>query len=115
MRGIALLLLIASTGVFAHAVVVESTPKDRAALTAAPREIELRFNVRIEQALARASLRKGKAAPVSLTPRKSTSPQSDRLTVPMPPLGAGSYELHYHVLAADGHATQGILRFSIAP
>ena len=37
-----------------------------------------------------------------------------RLVVPLPPLAAGTYELRYQVLAADGHATQGVLRFRVA-
>ena len=114
MRRALLLALLVAGPAFPHAVVVESIPKDRAELKTAPRQVELRFNVRVEQALARASLKRGDAAPVALPLRKDSA-QSDRLTVPLPSLGPGSYEVRYHVLAADGHTTQGIVRFRVLP
>ena len=110
----ALTMLVSAGPVLPHAVVVDSTPRDQAELTSAPRAVELRFNVRIEQALARASLKTGSGTPVALK-LPPASGQSERLAVPLPPLGPGAYELRYHVLAADGHTTQGVLRFRIRP
>ena len=107
-------LLAASIDASAHAVVVESTLQDGAEVASAPATVELRFNVRIEQALSRASL-KSASGMVPLAPRRGTSRQSNRLIVPLPALGAGAYELRYQVLAADGHTTQGVLRFRVQP
>jgi hypothetical protein len=36
------------------------------------------------------------------------------VTVDLPPLAAGSYGLRYKVLAADGHVTESLLRFTVA-
>ena len=112
---VAVAVLAASLEAFAHAVVVESTFRDGAQLASAPAAVELRFNVRIEQALSRASLKRGSGEPLPLAPRPGPSAQSNRLVVPLPPLGAGAYELRYQVLAADGHTTQGVLRFRVKP
>jgi len=37
----------------------------------------------------------------------------DRLVIPLPPLAPGSYLLRYKILSTDGHATPGILRFTV--
>lgn len=112
---IAILALFAMTPAWPHAVVVESDPPHKAALRAAPERVVLRFNVRIEQALARATLKSGKAEPIALTPLDGGAAQGDRLVIPLPRLAAGAYELRYRVLATDGHTTQGVLRFSVLP
>ena len=111
----AALLAMTCSMAFAHAVVVESTPADRAELREPPKAVELRFNVRIEQSLARATLRTAQTQPVTLTPARGDAPRSERLTVPLPALKPGAYELRYQVLAVDGHTTQGVLRFRIQP
>ena len=98
-----------------HAVAVESDPPHAAGLRAAPERVVLRFNVRIERALTRATLKSGSAAPYALTPLDTGPAQTDRLVIPLPRLGAGEHELRYRVLATDGHATQGVLRFRVLP
>jgi methionine-rich copper-binding protein CopC len=110
---LALIATLACTPCWPHAVVVESSPPFGARLTAAPERVVLRFNVRIEHALARATLKRGDAEPVPLTPLAESAGQSDRLIIPLPPLRAGDYEIRYRVLATDGHTTQGVLRFRV--
>ncbi len=39
--------------------------------------------------------------------------QPDRLVVPLRPLPPGGYVLRYKVLSADGHITEGALRFTV--
>jgi methionine-rich copper-binding protein CopC len=104
-----------SNACLAHALVIDSVPKNGAVLRVPPQQVELRFNVRIERALARASLRTGNAAPSALSPLRAGPAQSERLIIPLPPVGAGEQEVHYKVLAADGHATEGVLRFRVQP
>ena len=38
---------------------------------------------------------------------------ADRLVVPLQPLTPGVYIVRYRVLAADGHVTEGALRFTV--
>ena len=110
-----LVLFAIAPAAWPHAVVVESDPPPKAALRAAPDRVVLRFNVRIEQALSRATLKSGKAEPYALTPLNEGTAQADRLVIPLPRLTAGEYELRYRVLATDGHTTQGVLRFTVRP
>ena len=37
-----------------------------------------------------------------------------KVTVTVPPLAPGTYGLRYKVLAADGHVTESVLRFTVA-
>jgi copper resistance protein C len=97
----------------AHAVLVDSSPRDGAVLEAAPDEATLRFNSRIEKQLTRVGLEDaaGHALTVDRVERAGEPP--DVLTVRLPALAAGSYRLTYRVLAVDGHATPGQVRFTV--
>jgi methionine-rich copper-binding protein CopC len=108
-----LLFLTSYNLCWAHAIVVDSTPREGAVLKQAPDRIQLRFNVKIEKALARVSLTKGGKQRIKLPPSDFSQSAPERLEVLLPPLEPGDYLLRYSVLAADGHATQGVLRFSI--
>ena len=108
-------LSFAAAQCWAHAVVVESIPAQGVTVRTAPGRVVLRFNVRIEHALARATLKSGDGPLVTLTPLQDGPAQSDRLVVPLPALGPGEHELRYRVLATDGHTTQGVLRFRVMP
>ena len=107
--------MLAANVCFAHAVVVNSTPRNGEALRTPPQQIELRFNVRIEQSFARASLRSDGSEALTLKPAASSVAQSERLVIPLPALRSGEYELRYKVLATDGHTTEGVLRFRVLP
>lgn len=95
----------------AHAVLIASVPADGEALPKAPGQVILQFNARIEQRLARVRLvgPNGQAVPL---PRTS-SDRSNRVTIGLPPLPPGEYQLYYRVVAADGHATPGRIRFQV--
>ena len=116
--GAALSICLAWWGLaFAHAVVVESSPREGARLTSPPREIVLRFNARIEKSLTRLTLaaHDGKVVKLPALPQGKAGEAADEiLVIPLPPLAPGSYSLRYKIFATDGHATLGILRFSVA-
>lgn len=107
----ALLALLMPPLVAAHAVVVDSSPADRAVLTRIPPEVLLRFNAKLEKKLVHVKLDRADGATQTLT---DIAPEPARVRVTLPQdLGAGAYTLHYRVLATDGHATQGVLRFTL--
>ncbi len=108
-----LLCLTNYSAASAHALVVESNPRDGALLKQAPDRIRLRFNVKIEKALTRIRLTKGDKQLVKLPASDFSRSAPEKLEVLLPPLQPGDYLLRYSVLAVDGHDTQGILRFSI--
>lgn len=95
----------------AHAVVVASTPPDRAVLTRVPPAVELRFNAKLEKTLVHVKLDRADGATMAL-PDTASEPAIVRVSLPGD-LGNGAYTLHYKVLATDGHATQGVLRFTL--
>lgn len=110
---IALVLMMSAVPLTAaaHAVVIESSPADRAVLTRVPPEIRLRFNAKLEKNLVHAKLERADGASQTLV---DVSPHAARLRFTLPAdLQAGAYTLKYKVLATDGHATQGVLRFTL--
>jgi methionine-rich copper-binding protein CopC len=96
----------------AHAIVLESSPTHEAALAEPPARIVLRFNSRIEAALSRVTIESGTGRPVAL-PAARDAGEANRLVVPLRPLAPGTYVVRYRVLAADGHVTEGALRFTV--
>ena len=100
----------------AHAIVLESVPARDAVLDRAPERVILRFNSKIEKRLSRITLATGKEMPVPvsiLTDGADGDQQPDRLVVPLRPLPPGGYVLRYKVLSADGHITEGALKFTV--
>ena len=111
-------IVVAATPVvaLAHAILVDSTPKQDEVVATAPKEVVLRFNARIEKKVARMTLTDGGGQKIKMPsiPEDKDGPP-ERLVVPLPPLKAGTYRLEYRVLASDGHATPGLLRFKVRP
>jgi methionine-rich copper-binding protein CopC len=97
----------------AHAIVLDSSPRHDAALAESPARIVLRFNSRIEAALSRVTIESTGGRAVALPTARDAIREADRLVVPLGPLGPGTYVVRYRVLAADGHVTEGALRFTI--
>ena len=119
-QGIAILLFywMGIALVYAHAVVIESTPKNGAILLQPPQEIILHFNAKIEKTLAKVSLKTSDGKMVLLPNeainKRDTAETPDYLIIQLPLLEPGTYLLQYKVLAIDGHATLGELRFTIS-
>ncbi len=99
----------------AHSVVIESSPKEKEVLTRAPTEVMLRFSAKIEKSLTRISFStsNGRTIPLPVPIEKSITETPNRLVIPLPNLGPGEYLLRYKVLSIDGHATSGVLHFSV--
>lgn len=108
------LALAAAGPAAAHSLLLESVPAAGATLTAAPRELTLRFNNRIEKALSRMRLLDARGAAHSLAVAVHGGPP-DRLTAAMPTLEPGPWRVEWHVLSADGHVVSGRFEFRLAP
>jgi methionine-rich copper-binding protein CopC len=129
-------ILAAPGATGAHAIVLESSPAHDAQLTAAPDRVVLRFNSKIEHGLSRATIeavasiagsgvsssagstvsRAASGRPVALATEGAAQGARlppDRLVIPLRSLVPGTYVVRYRVLAADGHLTEGALRFTI--
>lgn len=110
-------LLVAGSPVSgsAHAIVVESTPAPDAVLAEPPERVVLRFNSKIERGLSRVTLGAvgGPPGAVPIVAPDGTDQSPDRVVVSLHPLPPGRYVLRYKVLSADGHVTEGALRFTV--
>ncbi len=102
--------------VAAHAIVLESVPAPDAVLARAPAEVTLRFNSKIEKRLTRVTLTGGGSTPRPVAVAASGPDEArdpDRIVIPLRPLAPGRYVIRYKVLSADGHVTEGVLRFTV--
>ena len=109
---IAAIFLISSWGVFAHAILVQSTPKPNEVLAGPAFTLALTFNSRVDQARSSLVLEKADHSTSKVT--ISLDPASpDKLTGKVSSLTPGPYKLHWQVLAVDGHITRGEVPFQV--
>jgi methionine-rich copper-binding protein CopC len=96
----------------AHAVLLESSPPLKGAISGPDVPIKLRFNVRIDALRSRLTLIHPDGSAQTLEINKHTS--ADTLTAAATGLAAGSYRLRWQVLASDGHITRGEIPFIVS-
>jgi methionine-rich copper-binding protein CopC len=108
---VGLLCLLADL-VWAHAIIVESTPKMNEVIQGPVLEIRLRFNVRIDATRSKLALLLPDGAVHDVELPQQFSP--DSLSATVRKLLPGSYQLHWQVLANDGHITQGDIPFRVS-
>jgi len=106
-----LLLLICARPLFAHAVLVRSTPKAHEIVASGELNIELQFNSRIDAARSSLTLVLPDGQAKDLTQLPQPSPAV--LGAKTARLATGSYVLRWQVLAHDGHITRGEVPFDV--
>jgi methionine-rich copper-binding protein CopC len=115
-RGAALAaLLIAALAwpdaVAGHGIVLDSAPRQGEAV-AAPKQLVIRFNSRLEKRLCSVTVVAAAERRVLLLRQAADAP-ADTLIYALPPLDPGSYQARWKVLAADGHVTEGAIEFTV--
>ncbi len=97
---------------FSHAILVRSAPVDQAVVHSQNVDIVLDYNSRIEASRCTLTLTgpNGQKVPVHMEP--STSPSE--LKAEAENLTNGKYQIHWQVLASDGHITRGDVAFTVA-
>jgi methionine-rich copper-binding protein CopC len=119
-RNLCALILFAAVAVFlivtpaaAHAVLLESTPSLKSAVSGPDVPIKLRFNVRIDPLRSRLTLIRpdGSVQPLEISKQTPV----DTLSAEAIGLAAGAYRLRWQVLASDGHITRGEIPFTVMP
>jgi methionine-rich copper-binding protein CopC len=103
-------MLAASAAVFAHAILVDSTPAANATISGPKLAISLRFNVRIDAARSHLQLLLPNGKMKSLPVRAGDT--ANVMLAGVTDLTPGTYTLIWQVLATDGHITRGEIRFS---
>lgn len=104
--------LLSSLGVFAHAVLVRSTPKPGEILAGPAVSLALTFNSKIDQARSSLVLERADHSTSKVTIQLDAS-SPEKLTGNVSSLVPGAYKLHWQVLAVDGHITRGQVPFQI--
>lgn len=110
---VAAVVLINLAGIdaaFAHAVLVDTEPKNRASLAAPPSEIVLIFSETVTPAVVRLLDGNGKA----VAEIDHALGKDSRLILPLPPrIPVGQYLVSYRVMSADTHPIAGAFSFNI--
>jgi copper resistance protein C len=106
-----LLLTAIAQPVWAHAVLMQSTPKLNATVKGPDVPIWLRFNVRVDGGRSRLHLLAPDGSRQNLDGVKQPTP--DTLTAQAVGLKPGNYKLQWQVLASDGHISQGEVAFTV--
>jgi methionine-rich copper-binding protein CopC len=95
----------------AHALLLESNPPLKSAVSGPNVSIKLRFNVRIDALRSRLTLIHPDGSAHALDITKQTP--ADTLSAEATGLSAGAYRLRWQVLASDGHITRGEISFTV--
>jgi methionine-rich copper-binding protein CopC len=97
--------------VWAHAILLESTPAKNATVVGPSLSVELLFNCRIDGKRSRLTLVLPNQAlrPLAIQPQSSP----DKLNAQEKGFEPGTYRLRWQVLASDGHITRGEIPFLI--
>jgi methionine-rich copper-binding protein CopC len=95
----------------AHAIILESAPRHEEAL-ASPKRLVLRFNSRLEKPLCSVRVVGPRQKTIELL-RQDPDTAADTLAYLLPSLEPGAHQARWKVMAADGHVTEGIVRFTV--
>ncbi|MGU3470838.1 copper resistance CopC/CopD family protein [Paenibacillus sp. D51F] len=96
----------------AHASLQEASPAAGTRVEAAPSEVRLVFNERIEEAVGALQVLDGKSA--SVTSGKAVLSSDHRaLTLALPKLDEGVYTVSYRIISEDGHPVGGSYVFVV--
>jgi methionine-rich copper-binding protein CopC len=106
-----LVLLVTGAIAGAHAHLHSAIPAEGSVMTAAPASIVLNFSeaARVTTAwITKDSEPKQKLGPLPSQP-------AQKISIPLPQLAPGRYEVEWRVLSDDGHVMPGKLHFTLSP
>lgn len=106
-------LCLAPLPAFAHAYLVKALPAQRAMLFAAPDQVDLWFNERLEAAFCSLQVLDASDKPVDKGDMKVDKDDPKHLSVGLNPLAAGTYTVKFRVLSVDGHVVNSQFAFTI--
>jgi methionine-rich copper-binding protein CopC len=109
----AALYLGAAAAAFAHAHLVRTTPSNGEAVKAAPAEVTLTFDKKVEPAFSSAVVRDaaGKAIDKAVGHVDAADPAVIRVS--LPPLEPGFYTVEWHAVSTDTHKVNGTFTFRV--
>ena len=104
-------VLLCSQLLLAHAILVDSSPKQNSTVKGPDVDITLRYNVRIDGGRSRVLLIAADGKETALPLARQPSP--DVLQCKASGLQPGAYKLKWNVLASDGHMSKGEVPFTV--
>jgi methionine-rich copper-binding protein CopC len=108
LSGLALIALGVTAN--AHAHLQSSSPADHGVITTSPPNLELVFSELAR--LTSLSIQKDKEEKQSLKSLPTSA--AVKISVPLPALTPGTYEVIWRVLSDDGHTMAGVLHFTLS-
>jgi copper resistance protein C len=105
------IVLLGSQLLFAHAILMQSTPKQNSTVNGPDVDITLRYNVRIDGGRSRVQLIAADGSQAALALAKQST--LDVLQCKATGLKPGAYKISWHVLASDGHMSKGEVSFTV--
>lgn len=109
LSGVALIAFAVAAG--AHAHLQKASPADGSVITTSPSNLVLNFSEAAR--MTALSIQKGDGPKQSLKPLPTAATQ--QISIPLPSLTLGSYEVSWRVVSNDGHVMSGALHFTLAP
>ena len=97
----------------AHATLKSANPAAGATVDAAPKEIALTFNEKVEQAFSNITIADGSGKDVATEKAKVDAANPAILRLAVPALPAGTYTVTWAVAGHDGHRRRGDFKFTV--
>ena len=104
---------LASPFASAHASLKNSNPEAGSTLAAAPTEIALTFNEKVEAAFSSITLADGEGKAVAAGKTKADAANPAILRLKIPALSAGAYTVTWAAAGHDGHRSKGNFNFTV--
>lgn len=110
----AFLAIAAPSAAMAHAFPDHAVPAVGATVEKAPTQVQIWFTEKLEPAFSKVEVLDAKGARVDRDDAKVDAQDPSILRVSLKPLPPGIYQVVWHVVSVDTHATQGDFNFTIA-
>ncbi len=107
-----LVLLLGPIGAHAHGLLERANPGPGSTLRTAPREVAIWFSQELEPAFSTVTVTNAAGERVD---NGATNVSGKVMRVSLRPIGAGTYQVKWHVLSVDSHTTEGTFRFHVRP
>jgi methionine-rich copper-binding protein CopC len=105
----------AISGASAHPKLVSAVPAVDGTVSAAPNEITLRFNERLEGSFSKVVIKNSEGKQVDKGDAKVDRSDRRILRVSVPTLPAGQYKVEWQAMSADTHKVEGDFTFRVGP
>lgn len=104
---------VTASAAFAHAHLLSTVPAQGGTVTAAPAEVVLSFNEKLEPAFSSAVVRDAGGKTLEGAQAHVDAADHTVVRVSVPPLAPGVYTVEWRVMSADTHRVNGSFNFRV--